>query len=195
MKACTLSVGYSGGWGRRNSPALSLEAAWVALKDSMAKQKVQKKKKKEYHSFPCYCPTPENSGRIIVEAFLPENRDAGYKQTERRKQNTKKKAPGWLSYTQDSMCSTGSFWETCFSTVHVKTWTDVPARPQARHSRITAVQGVPTPSQGPYRLSHALTGAWTYRLTPCPHRATALQDVTESSQGHSSTGCHHSLAR
>lgn len=106
-----------------------------------------------------------------------------------------------------------------FSTVHVKTRTDVLARPQAGHSRITTVQGVTTPSQGPYRLSHALTGAWTYRMTPCRHGATDLQnvttpsqhhsltwrhlvliksqlyDITESSQGHSSTGCHHDLAR
>lgn len=93
------------------------------------------------------------------------------------------------------MCSTGSFWETCFSTVHVKTWTDVPARPQARHSRITAVQGIPSPSQGPYRLSHDLTGAWTYRMTPCPHGATALQNVTTASQHYSLKGCHRVLIK
>lgn len=93
------------------------------------------------------------------------------------------------------MCSTGSFGETCISTLHVKTWTHVPARPQAHHTRITAIQGVTTPSQGSYRLSHALTGAGTYRMTPCPHGATDIQNVTTPSQHHSLTWRHRVLIK
>lgn len=63
-----------------------------------------------------------------------------------------------------------------------------------------------TPGSQLYRVSphhrrdlrsyqHALTGAWTCRMTPCPHGATDLQNVTTPSQHHSLTWCHRVLIK
>lgn len=161
--------------------------------------KEKKRKKKKYHSFPCYRPTSEDSGGIIVQIFLTWNPRC-WLQTDRMRKTKQDKEGSVLAIVHTGVhVPTGSCWETCVPTrqrdLERKKGGQRPSKATSASLRTTAVRVSPHHCKDLLAYPHALTGAWSYRMSPYPYGVTALQDVTESSQGHSSTGCHQGLAK